>query len=91
MIPAFAEPNNVERVEPIAAELVIAAEPAVASATDVSEAVDSIMAEWDAANWWDSNSREASAEDASFAAAAVGFVALGTSIRPSKRRRDSSQ
>ncbi len=92
VIPAVAEPNNVERIEPMAAELVIAAEADVVESTsDVSEAVDSIMAEWDGANWWDSNSRAASAEDSSFAAAAVGFVALGTSIRPSKRRRDSSQ
>lgn len=64
---------------------------AVEPQTDAPEAVDSVMAAWDGANWWDSNSKESSAEDSPLAAAAVGFMALGTSIRPSQRRRRSNQ
>lgn len=87
VLTATSEPATTELV---ASESVAAETEAVELTTEASEAVDSVMADWDGANWWDANSSEAPAEDSSLAAA-FGVAALGTSIRPSKRRRQSNR
>ncbi len=80
----------IKETEPVVAAVGHAtAMPAVAdkSETEVEEAVDSIMAEWDGADWWNERQTTPPNDDASLAAAAVGLIAAGATVRTTNRNR----
>lgn len=86
---ATVEPQIVrdEREIPVEAGSVRAAIVSVATEGPIIDAVDSVMAEWDGADWWNAETTENADSDSSMAAAALGFLAVGTTVKSKSRRR----
>lgn len=58
---------------------------------DMEVAVDSVMAEWGGADWWNTEASDDQPEDSKMAAAALGIIAAGTSVKSARRRRGTKR